>query len=92
MQSLTTLQNTTNKPNPASWHRHTSNTTYRNNVKPTKSIKNQDFEERRLKGLCFWCDDKFVLVHKCRSKMLYSLSVIEEEDEVITKEQMGDDF
>jgi hypothetical protein len=86
-QNPTTMQNTI-KPSPAPWHNNPSNTTHRNNVKPTKSIKNQDFEERRLKGLCFWCDDKFVPGHRCRNKRLYSLSVTEEEDEVITEEKL----
>jgi len=55
--------------------------------KPTKSIKNQEFEERRLKGLCFWCDDKFVPDHRCKNKRLYSLSIIDEEEEIRGEEQ-----
>jgi len=88
-QNPTSMQNTI-KPSPAPWHNNPSNTTHKNNVKPTKSIKNQDFEERRLKGLCFWCDDKFVPGHRCRNKRLYSLNVTEEEDEVITEEKLTD--
>ena len=49
-------------------------------MKPTKSIKNQKFEKKRLKGLCFWCDEKFVLGYRCQNKSLYSLSVVEEDE------------
>ena len=84
-QNSTTIQNTI-KPGPVPWHNNPANTPHRNHVKPTKSIKNQDFKERRLKGLCLWCDDKFVPGHRCRSKRLYSLSVTKEEEEVITEE------
>jgi hypothetical protein len=91
-QNPTTMHNTPIKPNPAPWHNNPSTSTYRNSTKPTKSLKNQEFEEKRLKGLCFWCDDKFIPGHRCRSKRLYSLSITEEEDEVTTKEPTGDDL
>ena len=57
-----------------------TNSTYSTPSKPTKFIRNQEFEDRRLKGLCFWCDEKFVPGHRCRNKKVYSLSVIEEEE------------
>jgi len=91
-QSQTTMHNTPIKPNPAPWHNNPSTSTYKNSIKPTKSLKNQEFEERRLKGLCFWCDDKFVPGHRCRNKMWYSLSITEEEDEVTIEEPTGDDL
>jgi len=91
-QSPTTMHKTLIKPNPARWHNNPSTSTCRNSIKPTKSLKNQEFEERRLKGLCFWCDDKFVPDHRCRSKRLYSLSITEKEDEVTTEEPTGDDL
>ena len=64
-----------------SWPNSSQNSFNRTPNKPTKSIKNQEFEERRLKGLCFWCDDKFVPGHRCKNKRLYSLSILEEEEE-----------
>jgi len=91
-QNQTTMYNTPIKPNPAPWHNNPSTSTYKNSTKPTKSLKNQEFEERRLKGLCFWCDDKFVPGNRCRNKRLYSLSITEEEDEVTTEEPTGDDL
>nr|TKS12805.1 hypothetical protein D5086_0000060320 [Populus alba] len=68
------------KPQPASWTATANQNNYSNPSRPTKFIKNQEFEDRRLKGLCFWCDDKFVPGHRCRNKKVYSLSVLEEEE------------
>ena len=48
---------------------------------PARPIRNKDLDDRRAKGLCFWCDDKFVLGHQCQNKRLYSLYVVEEEEE-----------
>lgn len=41
-------------------------TTY--NKKPTKTLTSKDMDEKRSKGLCFWCDEKFVPSHKCPRK------------------------
>jgi hypothetical protein len=68
------------KPNSVQWTTNPNNNIYPNSSKPTKFIRNQEFEERRLKGLCFWCDEKFVPGHRCRNKKVYSLSVVEEEE------------
>nr|TKS09199.1 hypothetical protein D5086_0000096030 [Populus alba] len=68
------------KPQPASGTATANQNNYSNPSRPTRFIKNQEFEDRRLKGLCFWCDDKFVPGHRCRNKKVYSLSVLEEEE------------
>jgi hypothetical protein len=47
----------------------------------TRPIRNNDLDERRAKGLCFWCDEKFIPGHKCQNKKLYSLCVVEEDGE-----------
>lgn len=39
-----------------------------------RPIPNKEVEERRAKGLCFWCDEKFTPGHKC-AKKLYNLEV-----------------
>ncbi|GAV79844.1 RVP_2 domain-containing protein [Cephalotus follicularis] len=39
-------------------------------------------DERRLKNLCFWCDEKFVPGHKCKNIQVYMMEVegvVEEE-------------
>ena len=41
------------KPHSAQWTPNPTNNIYPNPSKPTKFIKNQEFEDRRLKGLCF---------------------------------------
>jgi len=60
-------------------------------MKPTKSIRSQEFKDRRLKGLCFWCDNKFVLGHRCRNKKVYSLSVVEEEEGILEEEMLKEE-
>lgn len=85
-----TPHTTITKPNLAPWNNTPLNNTYRNPIKPTKSIKNQEFKERRLKVMYFWCDEKFVSRHKCRNKRLYSLSIMEE-DEGFTEEEASEE-
>ncbi|KAL5764629.1 hypothetical protein ACOSP7_016982 [Xanthoceras sorbifolium] len=36
-----------------------------NGVSPFKRITSQEAKERREKGLCYYCDDRFVLGHRC---------------------------
>jgi hypothetical protein len=38
-------------------------------------------DERRAKGFCFLCDEKFIPGYKCQNKKLYSLCVVEEDGE-----------
>jgi hypothetical protein len=38
-------------------------------------------DEKRAKGLCFWCDEKFIPGHRCQNKKLYSLCIMEESGE-----------
>lgn len=40
---------------------------------PHKRVSNAEMEEMRAKGLCFWCDEKFMFGHKCSGRRLYSL-------------------
>ncbi|GAV74709.1 hypothetical protein CFOL_v3_18189 [Cephalotus follicularis] len=47
-------------------------------------------EERRMKNLCFWCDEKFVPGHKCKNRQVYMMEVkgvMEEE-----KEDKGEEY
>ena len=45
----------------------------------------KQLEEKRLKNQCFWCDDKFVLGHRCKNRQIYLLTV--ENDDVGMKEK-----
>lgn len=66
----------------------------RSNVgKPFKQRSNKEFEGKRQKCLCCWCDEKYSSGHSCRMKRLSRLEVIKdecgEEDEIIEKKMEG---
>ncbi|KAH0696512.1 hypothetical protein KY289_013994 [Solanum tuberosum] len=47
----------------------------------TKMLSAAEMDERRSKGLCFFCDEKYVKGHNCRGKkQLYLVEVVEEEE------------
>ena len=41
----------------------------------TKTTSNKDLDERRARGLCFWCDERFILRHRCKKKQLYVMQL-----------------
>ncbi|RVW71683.1 Transposon Ty3-I Gag-Pol polyprotein [Vitis vinifera] len=45
-----------------------------------QNFSNRDLDERRAKGLCFWCDEKFTPGHKCKRKQLYVMQIQVETD------------
>ena len=49
-----------------------------------RALSDKEYREKRAKGLCFTCDEKFTPEHVCKNKH-YRYMVIEE-DEVITEE------
>lgn len=62
------------------------------NTKPPntqrKTLTTAEFNEKRAKGLCYWCDEKYEAGHRCKGKrpQVYQLEVevggdIEEESE-----------
>lgn len=50
-----------------------SPTTHGSTSVPIRRLTQQEMQERRAKGLCFNCDDKFERGHKCRSPQFLSL-------------------
>ncbi|XVF44508.1 hypothetical protein PTKIN_Ptkin02bG0128900 [Pterospermum kingtungense] len=58
----------------------------------SKVIHSTNFDERRIKGLCLWCDDEYVLGHKCllNKFFLVEVDVIEEDCsyEIITNVEL----
>ena len=48
-------------------------------MRPTMSIRNKELDERKANGLCFWCDERLVLDHKCKNKKLYSLYIVDDD-------------
>ena len=54
------------------------------NNKPLNSTKirsNTDFDGKRAKGLCLWCDDEYAPDHKCSQNKLFLVVVNEVEEE-----------
>ena len=37
-------------------------------------------DEKRSKGLCLWCDERYTPGHQCRAKQLYKVEVYMEEN------------
>ena len=59
-----------------------SNTYRENNVpssKPPQRLTPQQLDERRVTGLCFNCDNKYIKVHKCNEKKIFYIDCEEEE-------------
>ena len=40
-----------------------------------RRLTTKEMEEKRQKGLCYWCDEGFVPGHKGRKRQFYTLSV-----------------
>jgi hypothetical protein len=70
------------------YHQKSPNTPYQ----PTKTLRNKELDERRAKGLCFWCDEKFIPGHRCRNKKVYSLCILDDEDVAEKEIQEGSEI
>ncbi|KAK2970411.1 hypothetical protein RJ640_016265 [Escallonia rubra] len=51
------------------------------NHAPTQKFNRGFFDERRKKGLCYWCDEVFTPAHSCKHRQVSMLVVDEEEEE-----------
>ena len=74
--------------------RNTTSNTYRENDVPSNQphrLTPQQIEERRVKGLCFNCDNKYSNGHKCGEKKLFYIECEEEEHKEWESPQ-GDDL
>lgn len=61
--------------------------------KLTKRLTGKEIDERRQKGLCFWCEDKFVPRHRCNKRRFYSLLIKydgNEDLEVVEEWEIGE--
>ena len=52
-------------------------TNAKNNRLPIKRISPAQMEERKKKGLCYNCDEKWDPDHKCKNAMLFLLDCVE---------------
>ena len=62
--------------------RNTTSNTYIENYVPSNQphrLTPQQLEEKRAKGLCFNCDNKYSKGHKCGGKKLFYIECDEEE-------------
>ena len=58
---------------------------------PIRKLSNAEMQEKREKGLCFSCDQKWFRNHKCPSKLLMLIGVDEEDEEGVKPEPvLGD--
>ncbi|OMO91420.1 Retrotransposon gag protein [Corchorus capsularis] len=70
-------QNTITKPMPFT----TKQPPLKEPTKNTKLVRSADFDEKRAKGLCFWCDEKYTPGHKCGKRQLYIVELTEDDEE-----------
>lgn len=49
-------------------------------------LTSKEMEERKAKGLCFWCDEKYTMGHKCKKKQLFSVEMLGEEEKGVQEE------
>lgn len=53
-----------------------------------RRLTTAEMDEKKSKGLCFICDEKYVLGHNCRAKkQLYLVEVLEEESVVLNEKE-----
>ena len=43
--------------------------------RPFRRLSRAEMDEKRAKGLCFWCDERFTAGHRCGSKQFHRLEV-----------------
>ncbi|KAL0421386.1 UNVERIFIED_CONTAM: hypothetical protein Slati_3161500 [Sesamum latifolium] len=62
---------------------HRQQGTTSKSVVQSKRLSTQEIDEKRSKGPCYWCDEKYTAEHQCkRRRQLYLMEVIEGEEEV----------
>ena len=52
------------------------------NNKPTKTIRNKELDRCKANGLCFWCNEKFFPKNRCKTKRIYFMFIIVNEDDL----------
>ena len=58
-----------------------NNPMFRNNLgRQYKQLSSNELEEKRSKGLCYWCDEKYTPGLHCKLKQLFRLEVYAEEN------------
>lgn len=64
-------------------------------TRPVHKLTYQEIKERREKGLCFNCDEKYTVANKCKNKKIYHLEIIpdvgDEDDQCLEDEGEGEE-
>lgn len=95
-RSVTTVGAALNKPTPPN---HTATTfPSRSGIVPTgpskipyKHLTSAEIQERRDKGLCFSCDEKFSTNHRCKNRVLIMCGGEEQENGTEDADKGGED-
>ncbi|KAD3336501.1 hypothetical protein E3N88_32020 [Mikania micrantha] len=45
---------------------------------PIRRLTHKEIEEKRAKGECFGCNEKYTPAHQCKNKQLFSIEILEE--------------
>lgn len=53
-----------------------------------KRLTNEEYQQKCEKGVCFLCDEKFALAHRCKNKQLHILLLFEEEEEELEQPEI----
>ncbi|XP_034684112.1 uncharacterized protein LOC117913267 [Vitis riparia] len=73
-------------PNPTQW----SNNSLNHSSLPVRRITNQEARERREKGLCYYCDEKYFQGHRYERPQLFMITdTPPEEEEALGDNQQG---
>lgn len=85
------------KPNPIVGLLPTLNVPKFPQSAPLKTITNKMFDDKRAKGLCFWCDERFVPGNKCKKRQAFVIQlhvelVDEEMNKVMVSEAIMEKF
>lgn len=88
------------RPSPQNYPpKNTNNTTNSQRPTPNQSLNRRtltttEFNDRRAKGLCFWCEEKFEPGHVCKGKrpQLYHVEVEELPEDVSPEEEERVDY
>ena len=55
-------------------------------VKKPLNLTPKQIEEKKAKNLCFWCEDRFTLGHKCKNRQLYMITILDDKNDVVKDE------
>ena len=93
MSGKTSLANSIGTPTASSTASHSipkpgGGVRFGANGRGFRSLSDEEYKEKRAKGLCFTCDEKFTPEHVCKNKH-YRYMIIEEDDENREEDEAG---